>query len=53
MVKTKSAFPIDKNVPIGPNQRLWIELFDKETNLHFKGVLSRRTYQEVFLFFAK
>ena len=50
MVRTKVAFPIDKNSPPGPNQRFWFELYDKDTNLHFKGVLNRATYEEVFNF---
>ena len=47
MVRTKSVFPLDKNAPIGPKQKLWIELYDKEQNAYFKGTLTREEYEEV------
>ena len=46
-MRTKSCFPVDPNAPRGPKQRLWVDIIDKDTNVTFKGVLTRQEFEEV------
>lgn len=46
-MRTKSCFPLDASAEISKQQKLWLEIIDKDTQVTFKGVLSREEFAEV------